>query len=76
MPGPIEGLDFALCALFVTLTLDAARTRQQVPSVLKALALWMPVGILGILAATTLRGILQADPPMAGLALIAVTSLR
>lgn len=36
MPGPIEGLEFALCALFVTLTLDAARTRQQVPSLLLA----------------------------------------
>ncbi|MDO4888710.1 MAG: AzlC family ABC transporter permease [Actinomycetaceae bacterium] len=36
LPGPIEGLDFALCALFVTLTLDACRTRQQVPSLLLA----------------------------------------
>ncbi|MFE5839618.1 AzlC family ABC transporter permease [Arthrobacter sp. NPDC056493] len=36
LPGPIRGLDFALCALFVTLTLDAARTRKQVPSVLLA----------------------------------------
>jgi predicted branched-subunit amino acid permease len=36
MPGPIEGLEFALCALFVTLTLDAARTRRQVPSLLLA----------------------------------------
>ncbi|MEW1819186.1 hypothetical protein AB0323_00060 [Arthrobacter sp. NPDC080031] len=23
MPGPVKGLDFALCALFVTLTVDA-----------------------------------------------------
>ncbi|WP_029150870.1 AzlC family ABC transporter permease [Microbacterium indicum] len=36
LPGRIEGLDFALCALFVTLTLDAWRTRQQVPSLLLA----------------------------------------
>lgn len=36
MPGPIKGLDFALCTLFVTLTLDAARTRQQVPSIVLA----------------------------------------
>lgn len=36
LPGPIHGLDFALCALVVTLTLDAARSRQQVPSVLLA----------------------------------------
>ncbi len=36
MPGPIEGLEFALCALFVTLTIDAARTRAQIPSLLLA----------------------------------------
>ncbi len=36
LPGPIEGLEFALCALFVTLTLDAARSRAQVPSLLLA----------------------------------------
>lgn len=36
MPGPIEGLEFALCALFVTLALDAARTTRQVPSLLLA----------------------------------------
>ncbi|APX03993.1 AzlC family ABC transporter permease [Arthrobacter sp. QXT-31] len=36
MPGPVKGLDFALCALFVTLTLDAARTRQHLPSFLLA----------------------------------------
>ncbi|MFC0316248.1 AzlC family ABC transporter permease [Gordonia phosphorivorans] len=36
LPGPIEGLEFALCALFITLTLDACRTREQVPSLLLA----------------------------------------
>jgi 4-azaleucine resistance transporter AzlC len=36
LPMKIEGLDFALCALFVTLTLDACRTRRQVPSLLLA----------------------------------------
>ncbi|MBR8743228.1 AzlC family ABC transporter permease [Nocardiopsis sp. MG754419] len=35
-PGRIEGLEFALCALFVTLTLDACRGRAQVPSLLLA----------------------------------------
>ena len=34
--APIEGLGFALCALFITLTLDACRTRGQVPSVVLA----------------------------------------
>lgn len=38
MPVKIEGLEFALCALFVTLTLDACRTRKQVPSLLLAAA--------------------------------------
>lgn len=37
LPAPIEGLEFALCALFITLTLDAARSREQVPSLLLAL---------------------------------------
>ena len=36
LPGPVEGLDFALCALFVTLVLDAARGSAQVPSLLLA----------------------------------------
>ncbi|WP_051198160.1 AzlC family ABC transporter permease [Gordonia shandongensis] len=36
LSGPIEGLEFALCALFITLTLDACRTRAQVPSLLLA----------------------------------------
>ena len=34
LPGRIEGLEFALCALFVTLTLDAAWSRKQLPSLL------------------------------------------
>jgi 4-azaleucine resistance transporter AzlC len=36
LPGPIKGLEFALCALFSVLTLDAFRSRRQVPSVLLA----------------------------------------
>lgn len=36
MPVKIEGLEFALCALSVTLTLDACRARKQVPSLLLA----------------------------------------
>lgn len=34
--APIEGLGFALCALFITLALDAFRSRRQVPPVLLA----------------------------------------
>ena len=36
LPGRIEGLEFALCALFITLTLDACRSRRQVPSLVLA----------------------------------------
>lgn len=36
LPGTIEGLEFALCALFITLTLDACRSREQVPSLVLA----------------------------------------
>lgn len=36
IPGTIAGLDFALLALFITLTLDAVRTREQLPSLLIA----------------------------------------
>ncbi|WP_238431907.1 hypothetical protein [Streptomyces cavernae] len=36
LPAPIEGLEFALCALFTVLTLDAFRSRGEVPSVLLA----------------------------------------
>lgn len=38
LPVRIEGLEFALCALFITLCLDACRTRKQVPSLLLAAA--------------------------------------
>lgn len=36
LPGPVEGLEFALVALFIVLALDAARTRAQLPLVLAA----------------------------------------
>jgi 4-azaleucine resistance transporter AzlC len=36
LPAPIEGLEFALCALFVTLTLDACRSRKELPSLVMA----------------------------------------
>lgn len=38
LPTRIEGLEFALCALFVTLTLDACRTKAQLPALLLAAA--------------------------------------
>jgi len=36
LPAPIKGLEFALCALFTVLTLDAFRSRREIPSVLLA----------------------------------------
>jgi len=37
LPGPIKGLEFALCALFTVLTLDAFRSRREIPSLLLAM---------------------------------------
>lgn len=36
LPAPIKGLEFALCALFTVLTLDAFRSRRELPSLLLA----------------------------------------
>lgn len=36
LPVQVEGLEYALCALFITLTLDACRSRRQAPSLLLA----------------------------------------
>ncbi|OMH32375.1 AzlC family ABC transporter permease [Tersicoccus sp. Bi-70] len=36
IPFRIAGLEFALCALFITLTLDACRSRKELPSLLLA----------------------------------------
>ncbi len=36
LPATVEGLEFALCALFITLTLDACRSGKQVPSLVLA----------------------------------------
>ncbi|WP_218009715.1 hypothetical protein [Actinomadura kijaniata] len=38
LPAPVRGLEFALCALFTVLALDAFRSRRQIPSVLLAVA--------------------------------------
>lgn len=36
LPQPIEGFEFALHALFLVMTLDAARSRREIPSILLA----------------------------------------
>lgn len=36
LPAPVKGLEFALCALFTVLTLDAFRSRKELPSLVLA----------------------------------------
>ena len=36
LPAPVKGLQFALCALFTVLTVDAIRSRREIPLVLLA----------------------------------------
>lgn len=71
LPGRIEGLEYALCALFITLTLDACRSRRQVPSLLLAglalslALLLMPrsalfVGLIGFVSLLAVRYLLTA----------------
>lgn len=36
LPAPIEGFEFALVALFVVMSMDAVRTRRELPSALLA----------------------------------------
>ncbi|MGW0817276.1 AzlC family ABC transporter permease [Streptomyces viridiviolaceus] len=36
LPAPVKGLEFALCALFTVLTVDAFRSRKEIPSALLA----------------------------------------
>lgn len=66
LPGAIPGLDFALCAMFLTLALDAARTRAEVPSLLLASlamvlarflapAQWLLVSLLLLVALLVVR---------------------
>ncbi|WP_206541977.1 AzlC family ABC transporter permease [Leucobacter celer] len=45
LPEPIEGFEFALYSLFIVMTLDAARSRREIPSILLA-GLAMTVAIL------------------------------
>ncbi len=36
LPEPIEGFEFALCAVFIVMTLDAARSKNEIPSAVLA----------------------------------------
>lgn len=57
LPIQIEGLEFALCALFITLTLDALHSRGEVPSLLLA-ATSFAVAAVAFPNATLLMGLL------------------
>ncbi|MDO5634143.1 MAG: AzlC family ABC transporter permease [Micrococcus sp.] len=57
LPGPVQGLEFALVALFIVLALDAVRSRAQLPLVALALvavgvALWLVPGQVLVVAFT------------------------
>jgi 4-azaleucine resistance transporter AzlC len=63
LPGPIKGLEFALCALFTVLTLDAFRSRREIRSVLLAgasigIALVIAPGVALLLAMLIFVGLL------------------
>ena len=50
----------------------AALKMLRESKIVKVLSWWTPIGILGILAASTLRSTMAADSAHAGLALVAV----
>lgn len=68
----------AVLAIVFTITLGlralpfAALAALRESSLVSQLAVWMPAGILAILAASTFRGAVAADAPAAGLAVAAV----
>ncbi|MGK0721655.1 AzlC family ABC transporter permease [Leucobacter sp. W1478] len=57
LPEPIEGFEFALCALFIVMTLDAARSRREVPSVVLA-GLSVTVAIFAVPGAELLASLI------------------
>jgi branched-subunit amino acid transport protein AzlD len=67
----VRGTVFIITFGLRALPFAALKTlRQSTP--VKDLSWWMPVGILGILAASTLRSTIAADPAHTVLALVAV----
>ena len=75
---PDTGYILTVCAVVFVITLGlralpflALKALKQ-SSLAAVLAAWMPAGILGILAASTLCSNVNAEPPAAALAIIAV----
>ena len=56
LPEPIEGFEFALYALFIVMTLDAARSRREIPSIVLA-GLAVTVAILVVPDSALLAGL-------------------
>lgn len=56
LPRPVEGLEFALVALFIVLALDAARTGKELPSVVLAVAS-LCVGLIAVPRAALLTAL-------------------
>ncbi|MEW1819283.1 AzlD domain-containing protein [Arthrobacter sp. NPDC080031] len=75
---PETGYIAAVCATVFVITLSlraipfALLNWLRDSPLVKVLALWMPVGILGILAATTLQRTIHAEPTHAAAAVVAV----
>ncbi|WP_200329458.1 AzlC family ABC transporter permease [Leucobacter sp. L43] len=65
LPEPIEGFEFALVALFVVMTLDAVRTRREVPSALLA-ALAAAIAIVTVPESALLAALLVFTALLAG----------
>ncbi|MFE5839619.1 branched-chain amino acid transporter permease [Arthrobacter sp. NPDC056493] len=83
---PETGYILAVCAIVFVITLSlralpfAALNKLRGSRLVQVLALWMPAGILGILAASTLQHTLQAErakaaPALAAVAITAATHL-
>lgn len=75
---PDTGYIISACGIVFVITLSlralpfVALKALRESAVVKVLALWMPAGILGILAASTLRKSIESQPSDSALALIAV----
>lgn len=70
LSAPVKGLEFALCALFTVLTLDAFRSRAEVPSALLAgasvtVALLLTPGVAMFTALLLFVGLLLARHALA-----------
>ncbi|MDX3109542.1 AzlC family ABC transporter permease [Nonomuraea angiospora] len=79
LPAPVKGLEFALCALFTVLTLDAFRSRREILAIVFAITLALravPFALLRTLRGSAIVRRLSAWMPVGILAILAVTALH